>query len=173
MGDKGAGKSTLAAKLLLEADARLVTDDLLAINDDAEVLPAFAGMKLSPESFAHVEGLKATLRPPPVEGFPKHRLQIDLPPSPDPQIPRALFEICRSKEARIEELPFDLAIRTLLKFSYFSRFGAREIPVEERSRVFQQAARLANMGIVKRLCVPDSLERLDEVCRVLRAYSRA
>src|SRR5262249_5114775 len=71
VGDKGAGKSTLAAALV-GSGAALLSDDLLAFDDKGSILPAFPQLKLSSEALAMSGRVDARVMPSPAEGFPKH-----------------------------------------------------------------------------------------------------
>lgn len=172
LGDKGAGKSTLATMLLRRPGAALLTDDLLVFNDNAEILSAFPQVKLAPDAVAMSEGM-GELREPPVEDFPKQqvRLAADMPGVPVPAA--ALYQLARGSEARIEKLAPPEALRTLIRFCYIIRFSERKMAPAEHARLFQQAARLATAVDVKRLFVPEGLEQLPEAGELLAAFHQA
>ena len=76
IGDKGAGKSTLAAMLLRNPEVDFLTDDLLVISDELEVLRGYPQMKLSDEALKHFDTRLGHVRPPPIEDFPKNQFLL-------------------------------------------------------------------------------------------------
>jgi hypothetical protein len=169
LGDKGAGKSTAAATLLQHADASLIADDLVAFDGAGHLLPSFAQVKLSTEALGRFSSLDGTLRVAPMANFPKNQVRLKKEPPETPTPTRALFELRRATEARIESMSFEDAMRVLLRFSYVSRFVERVLSPEERRRIFEQATALARSGVVKRLYVPDTLQNLPRMVDLLRS----
>jgi len=163
VGDKGAGKSTLAAMLLKNADVEFLTDDLLVVSDEQKALLGYPQMKLSDEALEHSDQQSGKVRPPPIAEFPKHQFLLDEHPSFDSVPIGCIFELRRSKETRVEELSLPDSIRVLLRFSYIARFFDREMSQRERRNLFAVTTRLAASGKVKRLYVPERIPELDQV----------
>ena len=171
LGDKGAGKSTTAAALLQYGGAQMLADDIVAFDANGRIMPSFAQVKLAGDALAQFTELDGVLRPAPMPNFPKNQIRLNKEPPLQATPTRGLFDLQRSSEARIEALSFDEAIRVLVRFSYISRFIGRELDKMERRRFFLQATQLAVSGAVKRLYVPDTLEKLPQVIDTLRALS--
>lgn len=167
LGDKGAGKSTLAAALLKNASMALLSDDLVAFNDRAEIFPAFPQLKLSSEALAMAKGLDADLMPAPAPDFPKHQVRMRNEVKSQLVSTRALYELRRDSRAWIEPLGRADALSALIRFAYVVRFGTRKLEPTEHQRFFRQAADIANTVQIARLYVPDSIDQLSQVAGLL------
>lgn len=167
MGDKGAGKSTTAATVLRQPKTTLLSDDLVAFDDDGRILPGFPQLKLASDALAEFKGVDATLRPAPVEDFPKHQLRLAGDAPERATTVGALYEIHRGTDMRVETLTPSEALKTLYRFSYIGRFASRPFGNGEQRRLLQQVGQIVNQVGVKRLYVPDTLERLPLVCDFL------
>jgi len=169
VGDKGAGKSTLAAMLLKNPDVDFLTDDLLVISNELEVLRGYPQMKLSDEALSHSNRQLGQVRPPPIEEFPKHQFLLDqqLPDEPVPI--GGIFDLRRGAVAEVEDLILQDAIRVLLRFSYIARFFDREMAQSEKRDLFNVTTKIAALQHVKRLHVPDRIDNLDQVLQTLRS----
>lgn len=167
LGDKGAGKSTLAAALLRHEDVSLLSDDLLAFDDSAEIFPAFPQLKLSPEALALSKDVGARLIPAPAPNFPKHQVRLtrDLAEGRVPT--RALYELRRGDRLRIEPLSRADALKTLIQFAYVIRFATRKMSPGEHRRFFSQAAGIANRTEIARIHVPATIDQLPKVADLL------
>ncbi len=172
LGDKGAGKSTLAAALLRQDGASLLSDDLLTFDDEGRIFPAFPQMKLSSDAIRMSEGVNATLMPAPIEGFPKQQIRLAGEMSTTPVQARALFELRRDRQPRLEITTAADSLKILLRYAYVGRFASRQMVSGEHHRLFSQAARLANTLKIGRLYVPDRLEDLPQVAALLENMRR-
>lgn len=169
IGDKGAGKSTLAAMLLKNPGVEFLTDDLLVITEKQEVLRGFAQMKLSNEALLHSDTELGQIRPLPVPDFPKSQFLLD-GHLPDAAVQLGgVFALRRGPETMIEDVTMSDAIRILLRFSYIARFVDREMNAAERQHMFDSTTRLAATGKVKCLYVPEKIEKLSQVIDVLNS----
>lgn len=171
IGDKGAGKSTLAAMLLKNPDIDFLTDDLFVIDENLDVLRGYSQMKLSEDAMQYADHGLGRVRPPPIEEFPKKQFLLN---STQPNLPLpigGIFELRRANDTHIENLSLQEALRVLLRFSYISRFVNRELDDTEKRKLFEFTARIAASGKVKRLYVPDDISRLDQVVSALRSVS--
>lgn len=169
MGVKGAGKSTLAAHLLLEDGTTLLSDDLLVLNDQLEILPSFAQMNLLPDALEQVTDLRADRRPPALDGLPKTQLRMAHAALEHKPLD-VLFELHRSHDPRIEDLSIPEALKVITNNTYIGRFATRAIVPEERQAIFRSIVQVVNSCAVKRLYVPSELVRLREARAVLRDY---
>lgn len=168
VGDKGAGKSTLAAMLLKNQGVQLLTDDLLVLSDDLKVLRGYAQLKLSDEALAQSGQQLGSVRPPPIDKFPKNQLLLTME-LPDMIVPiGGVFELVRGSNLAVETLSLADAMRVLLRFSYIARFHERELNEVEKAKLLSATARIATAGLVKRIIVPERISELDQVIESLR-----
>ncbi|MCE6960327.1 serine kinase [Cereibacter sphaeroides] len=175
MGDKGAGKSTTATALI-RAGHPLVADDIVAVDADLALRPGFPQVKLSAAAAASLDVPDAVHRPPVPEVPEKGRVLL----------PRR-FERARPPLARIYLLergpagadpavipiPLPEALPLALRFAYVTRFGSGVLNGTAGGRHLRQAAALAASGVLHRLIVPGSLERLPEVVALIEADAGA
>lgn len=186
MADKGVGKSTATAALL-SAGARLLADDLAAVATatpapapapatapatkpatapatapGATLLPGFGQLKLSPQTLAALPPPGATPRPAVHPGIGKVRVLVPGLLASGPVPLRRLYVLERGQDARILDLDPSEALPALLRFAYASRFGRQAVDGAAAAALFRQAAALAGRGLVRRLRVPEGLDRLAE-----------
>ncbi|MFT3722195.1 MAG: hypothetical protein QM773_01310 [Hyphomonadaceae bacterium] len=167
LGDKGAGKSTLAAALLQHGEVSLLSDDLVAFDDRAEIFPAFPQLKLSSEALILSKDVGAKLMPAPAPNFPKHQVRLARELG-EARVPtRALYELRRAERMHIEPLTRAEALKTLIQFAYVVRFAARKMLPGEHKHFFAQAAGIANRIEIARLYVPHTIDRLPDVAELL------
>lgn len=171
VGDKGAGKSTLAAMLLKNPGVQLLTDDLLVVTDSLQVLCGYQQLKLSDEALGHSNRESFTVRPPPIEEFPKHQVLLEADGPIESVAIGGLFELVRGKQCQIEDVTMVEAIRVLLRFSYISRFSKRAINEHEKQELFRMTTKIAATNRVKRIYVPDGIGALDQVISTLETMS--
>lgn len=173
LGDKGAGKSTTAAALLA-AGGRLLTDDLLAIEEPAgpvpRILPGWGQVKLAPEAERRFAGAGSVSRPQAHEAIDKARILV-ADRFADAAAPLArLYLLTRdatAERARIEPCGPGEALPLLLAHAYAARFGASLLSGAGAVWHFRAAAGLAGSGALARLVVPAGLDRLAEVMAVV------
>lgn len=166
LGDKRAGKSTTAAAFL-RAGARLLTDDLLAIDTAHHqlptIFPAFPQVKLDANSADTIGIPDARILPLVAQGFDKlqHRLQRM---HDTPIAANFIFVLERGgNEPTIEWLDASAALGNLIRFSYNVRFSEAPVEQQERSRHFQQCIAVVNGARIGRLTVPPYIGHLEEV----------
>ncbi|MCC6166631.1 MAG: hypothetical protein IT329_05325 [Caldilineaceae bacterium] len=173
LGDKGAGKSTLAMGLQ-QRGARLVADDLLAVAGPGLLaLPGFCQMKLWPDAL-HQLGLSSTalerLRP----EVEKRGLPIASQQTPRPVPLRHLFVIQRRAEIEITPLNEKQALLALLPHWYPARFGTDVLQqMQAQTRHFAQCVALARNTRVSLLGRPHALAALPHVMDAVWAYIQA
>lgn len=167
VGDKGAGKSTLASMLLKNPGVQLLTDDLLVLSDAMEVIPGYQQLKLSDEALGYANQKKLKVRPPPIEEFPKHQVLLKGNRPVGPASIGGIFELVRGEQPLIEDVSMAEAIRILLRFSYISRFSKRAIDEQETRDLFRVTTRIASTNRVKRVYVPDGIGALNRIISLL------
>ncbi|MFD2239261.1 serine kinase [Aureimonas populi] len=177
MGDKGAGKSTLAGALV-SAGHRLLTDDVLVLaptgGGGKPVVEAAAGqLKLHHESRAAISlagsrMVDADLHPSITKR--QHRLggvfRTDAAPL------GALLTLGRGPQLHLERLARAEALQALIRFSYPVRFERSGLGEEGMQRLFRQCADLASTHFVGRLAAAAGLGRLGETVREIEALAR-
>ncbi len=165
LGDSEWGKSTTAAALY-RSGRPLVADDVLAVDldsGDPTVRRAFPQLKLWPES---VEAL----------GIEPHELRT-IHPDLDKRAMRAqvgfgdddlplerLYILSDGADVRVEALEEQDAFLELIRHSYAASL-LRETGTETNH--FQQCSSLARAGLVRRLVLGGSLDRVPEVIRAV------
>lgn len=168
IGQKGMGKSTLAAAFL-RAGHRLVADDVLAIDFSTPgqpvVIPGFPEIKLNQDVNETVT-LFATDSARPHPDFPKvqKRLSNNFCATPTPLA--AIYVLGDDKAAHCQALAPGAQFAALLGHSYMSRFAGRTSDADPRARLLQYAALLESVP-VRQLGGRGGLGRLDERVRLV------
>lgn len=170
LGDKGAGKSTTAAAMV-RAGHDLLTDDIVAIDavpsNRLQVLPAYPQLKLTDSAHAGLVLSGVEEMPSPHPDFGKHRLLLN---SRFEGLARPLGEaVVLERGPRLELSPLNgmQAVGALLRFSYVTRFGDRIIRDQAQAVHLRQCAAVANQVKIYRLTVPDDLQGLGQVPRLI------
>ncbi|OYW78355.1 MAG: hypothetical protein B7Z26_09960, partial [Asticcacaulis sp. 32-58-5] len=135
---------------------------------EVRILPGFPQMKLTDESAATVAIEKAQpLERIDVPGFDKRQHSVSAHFSNDYAVPGRLYVLERGPDAQVVDLSPVEAFRALMRFSYLIRFGKEALSAGSAPGFMQQCAHLAELGVVRRLVVPDSLERLGEAVAII------
>jgi hypothetical protein len=176
LGGSAFGKSTLAASFLGAGD-RLLTDDLLVVQESAGTVVAYPGpprIKLFPEMASRFLGRAGGDRMNPDTG----KLIVPLDESracADPVPLKALYvlappqESCRQPGVRSEALAPRETVIELVKASFNTRAtGAGRV-----ARQFTLTARLADTLPVKRLTYPRQVECLKDVRDMVLTHLRS
>jgi len=174
LGSNAFGKSSLAA-CFLEAGARLLTDDLLILDESLNrplAYPGPARLKLFPKIARrflsqgaanlvrmNADSAKLIL---PVEGHRRYGRPIALDAIYALAAPR---DACRTPCVSVERLSPREAFLGLLK----GTFNRRLVDQPRLQRQFGFMARLADLVAVKRLTYPRAIDRLPEVREAVRA----
>ncbi len=175
LGDKGAGKSTTAAALLA-AGARLLTDDLLAVEAPGgpvpRVLPGWGQVKLGLEAERRFAGEGAVSRPQVHEAIDKARILVADRFAARPVPLARLYLLQRdgaARSARAEPCGNGEALPLLLAHAYAGRFGPALLSGAGAAWHFRAAAALAGSGALARLVVPAGLDRLAPIMEAVAA----
>ena len=169
LGDKGAGKSTTAFAMI-KAGYTLLSDDVVAITFDEagqpRVLPAFNQVKLLDDA-ATKFGLdlsEAAQIHPLVE---KRRHQAKDAFCNDTAEAAAIYVLDRDKDAAAIPYAADEALKSLIGYSYASRFGSEAFPPQIAMQHFQACGQLIRTTVVGKLVVPDTLECIEEAVKLV------
>lgn len=166
LGEKGWGKSTLAA-YLQEQQHNLLADDVVAIDlssDKVSVLPGFPQLKLWP-SAAEYLGLNYEQMPQLQPELDKraHRLNCDFPATPRPL--GSLYVLDIGEQVEVEAIRPQEAVVELVCHSYMVRHLAA---TNTSASNFRQCAAVARAVPVLRLKRPRSLFTLSQIEIALR-----
>lgn len=171
IGDKGAGKSTMAAALQAQ-EHDLVSDDILAIDmsqDCPMALPGFPHLKLWPDSVVSLGHIPETLpRLRPELEKRGHRVATAFTRAPVPL--RCIYVLNQGLKPEIELLHPQQALKELMPHWYGARFGMELLQALGLSSHFLQCANLANKIPVCRLKRPRSLSALPDVTRLVEEH---
>ncbi|MER8895062.1 serine kinase [Mesorhizobium sp. M0676] len=168
MGDKGAGKSTIASAMI-RAGHRLLTDDVVALDltDRPMIVPGFPQLKLAADAAAAFPIRQAEIRPQVHAAIDKmqHRLHAGFAADAVPATRIYILE--RSDKAAITPLPGIGALPAIIKFSYVTRFGRPALVGDFATTHLRQCAALASQIGVCRLEVPTGLDRIGEAVALI------
>ena len=160
LGNKGAGKSTMASAMLA-AGHELLTDDLVAISFAAgerpTIAPGFPQLKLAEDAAAVVSVKQADVRTrvhPAIDKL-QHRLASGF--AVEKVEPARLYVLRRGPEPAVTPLSRQQALSAILQFSYVVRFGRAALSGAAAGDHLKQCASLAERIGVFHLDVPDDL----------------
>ena len=170
VGDRTAGKSTTAAALV-GAGHRLLADDVVAIDVSKRsapcLLPGFPQLKLDKEAATREIRDLATPLPLALPNFAKrqHRLVGRFAHTPVP--PHRVYILGRGKSAKATTLAPPKALAALMRFSYVTRFGPAVLDGPHAADHLERCSALAGAADVVQLTVPDRIDRLGEMVRLV------
>ena len=168
MGDKGRGKSTMAA-FMCEQGYQLLSDDVVALTiDDAgqiSILPAFPQLKLWPDAVESI-GKDPEALPRLSSKFDKRHVETsgEFPTGPIP-VAQA-YALYKGDEASIEPISQQSAVFELMKNLYVARFED-ELLDGEQAPIFMRCARIAKSLPMFTLTRPTSLELIPTIAKMV------
>lgn len=170
LGDKMAGKSTIAAAFVA-AGHRLLTDDVLAIDfspsGDPVIRPSFPQLKLDEASSRSVLGDHAIPLPVVLSDIPKRQHKLKVAFDHSSVRPSRFYVLKRGRVARATALASQDAFKALMRYSYSIRFPTQALAGAAAATHFRQSAALADRAAVAELEVPTGLHDLMDVVRLV------
>jgi hypothetical protein len=169
LGDKGQGKSTMAATLYSRGH-QLVADDLVALDlsnpTTPRVLPGFPQFKLWPEAAASIGDDPETL-PKLFSGYEKRarRAEERFADMPLPLI--SIFVLSSGSEPLLKPIPLQEGVLKLVANSYVTRYGNRLLQGANGSRHLAQCSTLINNVPIYYLERPRSLELMPKIAEMV------
>jgi hypothetical protein len=172
LGNKGWGKSTMAASLCWRGHS-LVSDDAVALKmDDAtskpEMLPAFPRLKLWPDAAASL-GHNLDALPRISSQLEKRDIKVDGRFSQEPPPLKSIYVLRTSSSAKIELLQPQDAIVELIRNLHAARFGNQLHQSRDNSHFFQ-CAMLAKKIPIYSLSRPRSLGLLPAIAQLVEEH---
>lgn len=168
VGQKGAGKSTMAATLHA-AGHTLLADDALAVDlaaRPARVEAGFPHLKLWPDAAASL-GLAPETLPQLRPEFDKRSYQVAQTAVP-PRLPLGgVFLLGFGAQLRVERLTGREALAAIMPHWYGARLGEAMLQALGRATHFQECAALVQQVPVYYLERPSALPRLPEVAKLV------
>ncbi|NBD18702.1 MAG: hypothetical protein GVY04_21995 [Cyanobacteria bacterium] len=173
LGDKGWGKSTMAA-VLHQRGHPFVTDDILAValNSSSQplVFPAFPQMKLWPSAVVALGEDPETL-PRLIPQLTKRQHRVAMTASQTPMPLQAIYLLGQGPSLKIAPLASPEIFAALLRHSYGGRFGKALLQHGEASH-FQQCMTLAQQVPTYQLQRPSDLSLLPTIAEAVEGHGR-
>ena len=170
LGDKLAGKSTTAAAFVA-AGHGLLTDDILAIDFDTPggpmIRPGFSQLKLDEQASVGVLGEHGTRHPLVLPGLPKRQHTPKAPFALDEVRPHRFYVLERGEHAGETRLASHAGAMALVRYSYAIRFPNAALAGDAAAQHFRQCAAMARDFGAYTLTVPNDLEALPDVVRLI------
>lgn len=169
-GDKGWGKSTIAATLCKRGH-RLLADDVVALaasDLEQQVIPAFPQLKLWLDAVTFL-GNHPDDFPPLVPHLDKRdcRLTEEFIDSVVPL--QHIFVLGRGEKVEIKRMPPQEVLLYLMRNSYITRFG-EELLQGDRPAHFLKLTQLSQQVAIWRLLRPNNLSQLTETAQAIEAH---
>jgi hypothetical protein len=176
VGNKGRGKSTMAATLYGRGH-QLISDDVVALEIDEAgqpiVIPGFPQFKLYPEAALLCLGDDPEELPELVDGYEKRSRRVADGFVQDPSPLRNIYVLGRGPVSRIEPLDQQTSLLTLIANSYVARFGKQLLQGAEASTHLRQCTALLAKVSVYRLDRPDSLALLPSTAQMVEGHCQS
>ncbi|NJR40336.1 MAG: hypothetical protein HC781_17795 [Leptolyngbyaceae cyanobacterium CSU_1_4] len=169
-GDKGWGKSTIAAALC-QRGHRLLADDVVALaatESEQQVIPAFPQLKLWLDAVTFF-GNHPNDFPPLVPHLDKRdcRLNEEFISTAVPL--QHIFVLGRGEKVEIQRMPPQEVLLYLMRNSYITRFG-EELLQGDRADHFLKLTQLSQQVAIWRLLRPNNLSQLTETTEAIEAH---
>jgi hypothetical protein len=168
IGDKGWGKSTIAATLHARG-YNLIADDVVAVDlhssEQAIILPAFPQLKLWPDAVTSL-GNKPEELPQLVSDFEKRDFRPNHGFMLTSVALKQIYVLGRGEVVEIKPLNSQEVLTSLIRNSYITRFG-EELLQSDRASYFRQLIKLAKQVSISHLLRPKDLSLLSETVRLV------
>lgn len=167
IGDKGWGKSTMAAALISQGH-QFVTDDVLAIDlsgDKPLVFPSFPQLKLCPDAVEAMGKNPETL-PRVMPQVTKRQYKLSQNFSPNCIPLRSIYLLSKGESLSIKPIAIGNLFLPLLAHSYGARFGKKLLYLGEANH-FSQCMKLARTVDIYNLQRPSNLSLLTDIVKTL------
>jgi len=173
VGNKGRGKSTMAATLYGRGH-QLIADDVVALSIDAPgppmVMPGFPQIKLYPEAVASSLGDDHELLPELADGYEKRGRRVTDRFAQQSLPLRSIYVLRRGPVSTINQLDPQAALLTLIANSYMSRFGNQLLHDAEAAAHLRQCTTLIREVPVYRLERPNDLALLPSIAQLVEEH---
>jgi hypothetical protein len=173
LGNKGYGKSTMAATLYGRGH-QLVADDIVALTFDTGrfmVVPGFPHFKLYPEAVVASLGDDCSLLTELASGYEKRGRPVTDRFAREAMPLKGIYVLGIGPVESIKKLDRQQALLTVIANSYAARFGNHLLRGNTASSHLKQCAKLIVEHPIYRLERPDSLELLPAVARIVEQQS--
>jgi hypothetical protein len=168
IGDKGWGKSTIAATLHARGHC-LIGDDVIAIDISKDgkllVIPAFPQLKLWPDAATSI-GVEAEQLPRLVSHLEKRDCRIDCGFAQTALVLEQVYVLGMHDNLAIKSLQPQETMRYLMSNSYVTRFGKELLQTDEASH-FLNLMKCANQVSIARLLRPADLSLLSDTAELI------
>jgi energy-coupling factor transporter ATP-binding protein EcfA2 len=180
LGDKGAGKSTMAGAMTTAGHA-LITDDVIAVSADesglSAVVRAYPTIKLSDAALNNLGADGFEVLPLDAKIPSKQRARVAVAPQRERTPIIGIYILCRGAAdaaPHVDMLPLGEALPQLFAHSYMTRYGVDPFKHGHGMvKHMRQCAALLDQAPVKRLTVPGSIARLTEAVALVAQDSAA
>lgn len=172
LGNKGRGKSTMAATLYRRGH-QLIADDVVSIrfeNGRPMVIPGFPHFKLYPEAISASLGDDHRTLPELAEGYEKRGRRVTDRFAGKSLPLRSSYVLGLGPVSKLTLLEPQTALLTLIANSYMARFGKQLLQGPEACAHLRQCAALLAQTQVYRLERPDSLALLPTVAQLVEEH---
>lgn len=175
LGNKGRGKSTMAAALYGRGHY-LIADDVVSITVDngrPMVIPGFPQFKLYPEAVAASLGDDHRFLPELADGYEKRGRRVTDRFARQPVPLKSIYVLGLGPESTLKLLDPQAALLTLIANSYMARFGKQLLHGPEASTHLRQCTALLAQIPIYRLERPDSLALLPSVAQLVEEHCKS
>jgi len=173
LGNKGSGKSTMAATLYGRGH-QLISDDVVAIDlhelGTPMVIQGFPQFKLYPEAVVSSLGDDYETLPELAEGYEKRGRPVTERFAQQPLPLKSVYALGGGPVATLKVLDPQVAFLSLIANSYMSRFGKQLLHGAEASAHLRQCTRLINPVPVYRLERPRDLPLLPAIAQLVEEH---
>jgi HPr Serine kinase C-terminal domain len=170
LGNKGYGKSTMAAMLYARGH-ELIADDIVALRIGEAgppiVISGYPQFKLYPEAASCCLGDDPEKLPEIADGYEKRSRRVTDRFALKPLPLKAVYVLGRGEVSRVLRIGPQDAVLTLIANTYMARFGKQLLHGAYASSHLRQCARVLSQVPMRRLERPDSLALLPTIAQLV------